>query len=501
MTEGSLTINNSASQTAEDLIQEVANYGVYIAENIGFRDNLFLDLGGRLDGNSAFGEDVGTVFYPRIGLAYSISEEDFFQRSVPRSVLSSLKLRANYGEAGNFPTPFSQVRILNVNPYLGAPSATFGNAGDPNLRPERIETYEVGGDIGLLGDRLFVEATYFDATTRDALFLAPFAPSLGQGNQLRNIGEVRNNGFEVSGTAYLIENRDLSLRLSASVNTLNNEVVSNGGTPEFNVGGFTFLGTFVDEGQPVGYFRGNNPTFADDGSIAVATAATTLGETEIPAGGLLIENLAALGSPIPNTFGNIGLTARYRGLTFLVSSDYQLGAQGVNTDEVLRFFGETGRLAGVIGDGAERARLRAGFQAGDPAVIAEIAAFDDDAIVITEGLVPARSVTLAALGVPGYNFFNLAGAWVENTDFLKVRQISVSYDVPVRLVERFGSGVIRGFQVQASVSNPFNFASSNFDPEITGAGANSQNGVNVGGFGFGTESPARRFLLTVGARF
>lgn len=498
VTEGSLTINNSADQTAVDFIQEVANYGVYLAENIGFRNNLFLDLGGRLDGNSAFGEDVGTVFYPRIGLAYTLSEEDFFQRVIP-SALLSLKLRANYGEAGNFPTPFAQVRTLAVNPFLGVPTFTFGATGDPDLRPERIKTVEVGGDIGLANDRLLVEATYYDAVTEDALFTAPFAPSTGQANQLRNIGEVRNRGVEVSTTAYLIETRDLSVRLTGSVNTLDNEVVSNGGTPEFNAGGFLFLGSFVDEGQPVGYLRGNRPVFADDGTIAVATEETVLGETTVPAGGLLVENLASLGSPIPSVFGNLGLTARYRGFTFLINSDYQLGAQGVNVDEVLRYFGETARVAALIGD--DRARLRAGFIAGDPDVLAEIAALDSEAIRITEGSVPARSVTLSALQVPGYNLFNLAGAWVEDTDFLKVRQISVSYDVPTALVDRVGGGLIRGFKVQASVSNPFNFATSNFDPEVTGANAAVQNGVNVGGFGFGTESPPRRYLLILGARF
>ncbi|MGB3544178.1 TonB-dependent receptor domain-containing protein [Rubrivirga sp.] len=498
VTEGSLTINNSADQTAIDQILEVANYGVYVAENVGFRNTLFFDIGLRLDGNSAFGEDVGTVLYPRIGVAYTPSEEAFFQRIVPSSLLS-LKLRANYGEAGNFPTPFAQVRTLAVNPFLGVPTFTFGAAGDSELRPERISTTEFGADIGLANNRIMVEASYYDAVTNDALFNAPFAPSTGQANQLRNIGEVRNRGFEISTSAQLVETQNLSVRLSGSFNTLENEVVSNGGTPEFNVGGFTFLGTFVDEGQPVGYLRGNRPVFADDGSIGVASEATTLGDTEISAGGLLVENLAALGSPVPSAFGNLSLSARYRGLTFLVSSDYQLGAQGVNTDEVLRYFGETNRVAALIGD--DGARLRQGFIDGDPEILAEIAALDGQAIELTQGLVPARSVTLSALGVPGYNFFNLAGAWVEDTDFLKIRQISASYEVPSSVVGRLASGLVEGLRIQAAVTNPFNFATSNFDPEITGANANSQNGVNVGGFGFGTESPARRFLLTLGARF
>ncbi len=495
--EGSRSINNAAEVTSSAFTLDVANYGVYVQENVGIADRLFLDLGGRLDGNSAFGDEVGLVFYPKVGAAYTLSDEPFFARAVPASVVSNVKLRASYGAAGNFPTPFANARTIGVSPFGSLPAYTFSQPGNPDLRPETVYTLEAGLDLGLHGGRVALEGTYYHARTVDALFSAPFAPSTGQNNQLRNLGEIVNRGVELAANALVVDSRSLSVRLNGSLNTLANEVTDNGGTAEFNVGGFTFLGTFVDEGKPVGYLRGNRPVFAGDGSIAVAGAETTLGETVVPAGGLLIERLADLGSPLPDLFGNLGLNARFRGLTLVVSADYQVGAEGVNTDDVLRFFGETGRVAGEI-PAAERAALRAGYAAGDAAAIARIAEIEADAVQLTDGNVPARSIVLSALGVPGYSFTNLASAWVEAADYLKVRQISLGYRVPARLL----GGLARTARLQAAVLNPFNVVTSNFDPEITGANGNSgdgtvQNGVNVGGFGYGTESPPRQYLVTL----
>ncbi len=503
VTEGSGTINNAGDVTSTGFTLDVANYGVYLQENVGVADRLFLELGGRLDGNSAFGEDVGLVFYPKAGAAYTLSDEPFFARAVPTSVVSNVKLRASYGAAGNFPTPFVNVRTIGVFPFGSLPAYTFDQPGNPDLRPETVYTLDAGVDLGLSDNRIALEATYYHARTVDALFSAPFAPSTGQNNQLRNLGEIVNHGFEFSANAYVLDSRALTVRLNGSLNTLTNEVTDNGETAEFNVGGFQFLGSFVDEGKPVGYFRGNRPVFADDGSIAVAETETVLGETTIPVGDLLIERIADLGSPLPDLFGTLGMNVRFRDFTLVVSADYQGGAQGVNTDDVLRYFGETGRITDEI-PAAERASLRAGYLSDDAAVrdvaLARIAEIEQTAIQLTDGNVPARSLVLSALGVPGYSYTNLAGAWVEPTDYLKVRQISLGYRVPARLL----GGIARSARVQAAVLNPFNVATSNFDPEITGANGTSgtpglgvQNALNVGGFGYGTESPPRQYLVTL----
>jgi hypothetical protein len=104
-----------------------------------------------------------------------------------------------------------------------------------------------------------------------------------------------------------------------------------------------------------------------------------------------------------------------------------------------------------------------------------------------EPLAPAVQQVLAG----EQNFFNLGGAFVEDTDYLKVRLISLNYRVPQSLLPN----ALRSLRVGVSASNPFNFVSSSFDPEVSG----SENGAGTVGsvFGYRTISPPRQFTFSV----
>lgn len=431
--DGSLLLS-SGSTTARNYRRTLVNYGVYLLENVGYRDRLFLEFGVRADQNSAFGEEVDTQVYPKVGMVYNLSSEPFFQDRISSSLISTLRLRANLGWAGNFPTPFSNQVLANIGTFRQQMAVEFGTAGDVNLRPERTRTIEVGGDLSFVEDRINLEVTWYKSVTEDALFNAPFAPSTGLGSAIQNLGTIENRGLELAGRFNVYRSREAVVDLRASVNTLHNEVVDNGQSAPFAVGGFQFLGSWIDEGYPVGYFRGNRPVFNEDGSIDE-----------------IIQN-ENLGDPLPDLFGNLGVSADYRNLSLTVTADYQLGAQGINMDEVFRF------LSGV-----------------------------------QDGRVPEEAID--QLG-PDFNSF--AGVWVEDADFLKVRLINLNYTLP----ERFHRGLVRSITVGASALNPFNFASSDFDPEVTGAGiARNQGGVGVGGFAQSTLSPSRQFTGRVRIQF
>ncbi|MDX1532213.1 MAG: TonB-dependent receptor, partial [Rhodothermales bacterium] len=439
--EGTSSVNNAAEQTSLDFRLTVANYGFYVQENVGYKDRYYVEGALRGDANSAFGDEIGVVFYPKVGAAYQLSAEPFWSRSpLLQELLPSVKLRANLGFAGNFPTPFANDRLVLATPILGEIAYTFDQFGNDDLKPERVRTVEVGADFGLYRDRVSLEVTYYNSRTEDALFTVPFLPTAGRAAQLFNVGEIVNKGWEFAAQAFLVDTRNVDLRLSASLNTLDNEVTDSGGIAPFSVGGFTFLGQWVEEGQPVGFLRGGRPTFDDEGNLVD------------------VERNAVLGSPLPDVFGTIGLSATlFQRLRLFATADYQVGAQGVATDDVLRFFN------GIQDDG----RIPTG---------------PDGEIRVS----PA-------------NFFDIAGVWVEDTDFLKVRLLSASYTVPERW---YRNPLVRELEVGLRVVNPFNFVESSFDPEVTGANGQNgeggvQDGVNLGVFGFGTESPPRQFLVHV----
>ncbi|MGB3547012.1 MAG: TonB-dependent receptor, partial [Saprospiraceae bacterium] len=122
--EGSVSLNNTAEITTQDFFQAITFGGFYVAENIGFKDKLFLDLGLRWDFNSAFGESIGLVNLKRIGLRYSLTDESFMQEGRIADILTRFSIRANYGEASNFPTPFARDQVFNSIPLFGFPAYT-----------------------------------------------------------------------------------------------------------------------------------------------------------------------------------------------------------------------------------------------------------------------------------------------------------------------------------------------------------------------------------------
>lgn len=426
--DGSVSINNSSSQQAQDFYSVLTSYGMYVNENIGFKDRFFLDVGLRLDGNSAFGESVGLIPLPKVGASYIVSEESFWKNTFDQSTWSTLKLRANYGQASVFPRAFANLLTFAAPAYLGSSSFDFDNPGDEELRSEITSTWEVGADVGFLKNRVYGGITYYNTTTNGALFTPPANPSSGQRSQLQNVGEISNKGWEVSLGAEVIRTEKHRLSINASYNYNENVVVSTGGTPEFAVGGFTFLGAFVKEGQPLGYLRGTQGTINDDGTVTFT------------------QN-AFLGTTFAPTFGTFSMSYTYDNkLTVSVAGDYQQGGQGVNVDDVLRFFGG----------------------------------------VNDEGRLPAEAVAEAG------SFFDLAGYWVEDANYVKIRNISATY----QLGDLF-DGTLTRASVGVSLINPLNFVTSSFDPDVTGAGIADQGGFGGGGFAFGTQSAPRMYVLTL----
>ena len=300
--DGSETVRGAGSTQADDYHSQLVNYGVYAQQNWGFYDKYFIDIGLRADGNSAFGSDVGLQYYPKIGFSYDLGSESFFADNVSPSLISSLRLRGNYGVAGNVPPPFANDRTVSFASYLGQQTAGFGQPGNVDLRPEKTHTFEVGGEFQALSGRMTLQVNWYDATTKDALFLVPAPPSSGEGTQMRNVGEIAN----------VIRRPGWSARITAAYNTLNNEVVNSGGSPVFGISGFSSstVQAVIQEGWPVGTLRGTVSTLNADGSIADT------------------QRLQYLGKPLPDRFGSMGLEFTFgNNLRLEAHADWQTGAQ------------------------------------------------------------------------------------------------------------------------------------------------------------------------------
>ncbi len=315
---GTDDFDNAATVSAAESNQQLFSGGFYINENLGLFDRIFLDVGLRIDGNSAFGKDAGLQSYPKAGIAYNISDEEFWPL---KEYWNSFKLRASYGLTGKFPQAFTRDRTFAAGRFQNIGFVVFANPGDRNLKPEKTSTLEFGFDAGFLEDRVALQVTYFTETTKDALFTVAEQVTSGYASQLRNVGEIENKGLEISLNAVPISTADVDLSVRLSYSSLENKVKSLGGTPPFNIGGFAFLPLRVEEGQPIGVFRLNIPR-PERGTGQYDANVVNHGK-----------------SPTPKHTGSISATLTlFRDLRINALADYSYGGYVLNTGAVIRFF-------------------------------------------------------------------------------------------------------------------------------------------------------------------
>lgn len=236
----------TAQLTWEERVREV-NAGFFGQALFNLKDRYFLTLGIRVDGNSAFGEDLGLQSYPKISGSYVVSDEAFWNPS-----LGSLKLRAAYGQSGRAPGTFDAVRTWDAIGYGGLPAYQPRNLGNAELGPERTGETEFGFDWAGFDSRVTADFTYYRQTTTDALFNVRRPPSEGFAlSQQENVGKIRNQGIELNLNLNLVDRERWGFDLGANIYTNDSEVLDLGGAPAFAAGG-----GWVDIGLPVMAIRG-----------------------------------------------------------------------------------------------------------------------------------------------------------------------------------------------------------------------------------------------------
>ena len=154
----------------------------------------------RSDKSSRFGKNNQTGYFPSFSLGWRINQEEFL-KSVES--ISELKLRFSWGETGNFEIPnYGAIGLLSPNNYNmngneinGLIQSTIPN---PELTWEKSQQTNVGLELGLLNNRIFILADYYKTITSDLLLNVGISAVSGFETTLQNIGEVKNEGFEIA---------------------------------------------------------------------------------------------------------------------------------------------------------------------------------------------------------------------------------------------------------------------------------------------------------------
>lgn len=215
---------------------------------------------GRYDGSSKFGANGKYGFFPSAAIAWNLSEEEFLKNS---KLVSNLKLRVSYGKTGNQEIgQYASQQFLNTGDVLldgkrqtGIWRGSFGN---PDLRWEYTNQFDIGADIGLLNNRIDITLDYYHKITKDLLLNAPIPWSSGLSSVTQNIGSVENDGWEIAITSRNITHHLFSWNTNLAFSANKNKVLKLGVNNDDIFPGPRFLGetNILRVGYPIGSFWG-----------------------------------------------------------------------------------------------------------------------------------------------------------------------------------------------------------------------------------------------------
>lgn len=455
------SINSAATTTGGSLFTEQRQFGYIGQLQMGYQNRAFVQVGVRVDKNSSFGTTAPAFVLPKVGATWTISEEPFFSALTP--YVNTLRLRAAWGTTGRSPQPGDALTTLVAAPY-NITGTTFagaipGNPGNDSLKAERGVEYEAGGEASFWGDRVTTELTYFHKTTKDLIIARPIPPSLGfSSNPLANIGSVLNKGLEMAVSVNAIRSRNLDWDIRAGANTLHNELTSLGDVLPFNLNGQRNRAV---QGQQVGVFMSKKIQ-----SIDVAGSRVVVSDTLVP-----IANLTPTFEwNLTNTF----TVMKQLRLTTLLDAKRDFSVSNF-TD----FFRETQlvrsnrRLDATVLPREEFLRRYGDDTPGRPAFVTQSGA--------------AATVN------------DVYEAFIQPGDFVRLREVSATYDVPSRLFASIGNK-IQGASITVAVQNVKLWTNyEGADPEVI----SNPNGLS-GGFSredFLTLPNPRKTLLRLNLTF
>jgi len=451
-TEGDLylALGNADDVTLSDLgsINTATSY--FGRVNYGFKDKYLLNASLRADAASQFfgGSDLWGYF-PSVGAGWVVTKEDWMK---DQTVFTNLKLRGSWGKVGNAGVPINPttqrvsqtndlIAIFNGLPYTGA---SINTIVPPALFWERSAGTDIGIEMGFLGNRLNVEADYYNKKTEQAIFDIPILGSLGTSAStlIGNQADFRNRGFEFMSTWADKTSGGLSYSISANIGFNSNKVLSvtSGANPIYSGGEGLTSGsraTRTVAGSPIGMFYGYKVAgiFQTDAEATAAQPGTSAGDlkfVDVNGDGVIDgKDRVELGNPNPKV-------------------NY-----GVNTNFAYKNFDFTLDIQGVAGVDVYNAAL--GFRFGNENFTKEF--YDNRWTGAgTSTTNPSPNLAGSTNAVPN-------SYYVESGAYVRMRNIQLGYTLPQSILEKWKVKKLRLFLNAQNAVNLFGYRG--FSPELS----------------------------------
>ena len=200
--------------------------GFLATMNYSYKDIYLLDASVRVDGSSAFGANKRYAPFWSTGIGINLHKFDFIQNL---GFVNQLKIRGSFGQTGkvNFPAYAARTsyQVFTDEWYKTGYGAVLKALGNKNLTWETTNTLDIGGEISLFDDFIYLKGSYYDKKTVDLVTDVTVPTSTGFTSYRDNIGEVSNRGFELDLRIHVIRRKDMSLIVNANLAHNKNKIL------------------------------------------------------------------------------------------------------------------------------------------------------------------------------------------------------------------------------------------------------------------------------------
>ncbi len=432
--------------------------------NYGFKDRYLLSAAIRRDGSSKFLGDNKFSYFPSFSAGWIISQEPFMR---DQELFSNLKLRGSWGFTGNDGVgPYSTFSAYS-NRNASFTNSTFQNGiilgviGNPDLKWETTEQQNVGVDASLLSGRINISADYFVKNTRDLLLNENLPIYLGGNVITRNIGSVQNKGWEFSVDGDVLTGSGVTWNTGVNVSFVKNNVQSTGSKsiifdPNNRRigGGMSPQSEFVVmPGQPLGAIWGlqYEGTWKPGEEAMAAKFGAKPGDAkykDLKEDGVIdAGDYGVIGTGIPKTTLGWTNTINYKAFSLNIFFQGMFGFDKLNYNNAAAMY---------LGGDARQATLRD----------------------ILDRYIPGKNETsnIPAFSSTNKNFTQ-STRFLENADFLRLKNISLSYTLPKPVLRHVG------LKVFVSATNLLTFTDySGIDPEASSSSGDFRQGIDYGSY-------------------
>ncbi len=306
--------------------------GSFLTMNYSFKNKYLMDATVRVDGSSKFGVDNKLAPFWSFGLGWNLKNEEFLKDN---SVISQFIIRSSTGLTGSvlFDPYLSRTTYtyLSSNWYSSGIGATVNNYGNENLSWQKTLTTDIGFDLGLFHDRVFISPKVYRKYTKDILADITLPPSTGFLSYKENLGDMENKGAELTVRWDVVRSKDWSVQLTANAASNKNKVVKiSNSLKKYN----DRADELQSKDQKDGGYKGVPLLrFSEGQSINAIYAVRSLGidpengrELYIKRDGTLTydydkRDIVVVGNPDPLLDGNFGGTVTYKG--FMLTANFQ----------------------------------------------------------------------------------------------------------------------------------------------------------------------------------